>query len=260
MPSTLLALVLLVAGTLAFMALSLGKRGTADVFRNAKENLPYVLLLIAALGGRALAERSLVATAPSLLLPDAFHLLGKEVAAMQSWFPGELVSLFAFLYVFLFPLALLTATLWLLSGESGRFRTYCLSMAIASTFLIISHELMLSPRPALDLTSGISPLLYRDPFWGPLSGDLISRGQSFPSGHTTLLTVVLLSLWGGGKASAAALCLLSLTILGVLYLGLHWPVDVVAGLLLGWFSTISGQWLLRKNEGKRSTRWRRASL
>lgn len=260
MSTTFIALVLLVACTIAFMALSLGRKGAVDVLRNAKEEWPFIVLLLLALGGRAWAERSIVTSAPPLLLPDAFHILGNEVAAMQSWFPGGLVSLFSFLYVFLFPLTLVAAALWLLSRDPSRFRTYCASVAIASTILLLAHMLILSPRPALDPTSGIMPLLYQDPLWGPLSGDLIPRGQSFPSGHTALLTVVVLSLQGKERAAVIALSILCLTMLGLLYLGLHWPADLVFGLLLGWFSAVSGRSLLGISGGGRPTRWRRGSL
>lgn len=198
----------------------------------------------------------MVSAAPPLLLPDAFQLHGEEVSAMQPWLPGELVFLFSFLYVLLFPLTLGTAALWLLSTDRNRFRTYCTSMAIASIVLLLAHVLMLSTRPALDPSSGVSPLLYKDNFWGPLSDDLISRGQSFPSGHTTLLTVVALALRGKGKGAMVALIILGLNMIGVLYLGLHWPADVVVGLLLGWFSVLSGRYLLRKYEGKCSNLWR----
>ncbi len=166
MSSTLPALAFLAAGTLAFMALSLGKKATAEALRNAKEEWPFILLLLLALGGRAWTERSMVSAAPPLLLPDAFQLLGEEVSAMQSWLPGELVFLFSFLYVLLFPLTLGTAALWLLSTDRNRFRTYCTSMAIASIVLLLAHVLMLSTRPALDPSSGVSPLLYKDNFLG----------------------------------------------------------------------------------------------
>lgn len=260
MSYALIALVLLVACTLAYMALSLGRKGGIEVLRNAKEEWPFVLLLLASLGGRAWAERSIVISVPPLLLPDAFHLLGKEVAVMQSRFPGELVSFFSFLYVIVFPLTLLTASLWILSRDHTRFRTYCASVAIASLILLMAHMLILSTRPALDPASGISPLLYQDPLWGPLSSHLISRGQSFPSGHTVLLTVVVLSLQGEGRAVTIALSILCLTMPGLLYLGLHWPADLVFGLLLGWFSAVSGRSLLGISGGGRPTRWRRGSL
>lgn len=259
MCSILPIIVLLAAGTLTFMALCLGRRGCNDALRNAKEEMPFILLLLAAQGGRAWAERTMVASAPPLRLPEAFRLLGDGVVAMQSWFPGELVNAFSFLYVLLFPLTLVSASLWLLSKESSMFRGYCVSIAIASTLLLMAHGLMLSPRPALDPSSGISPFLYQDPFWGPLSADIISRGQSFPSGHTALLTVAVLSMRGNRRGAGVALIILGLTIVGVLYLGLHWPADVVAGLFLGWFSVLSGRFLLRRWEGKRSNLWKRAS-
>ena len=68
--------------------------------------------------------------------------------------------------------------------------------------------------------------------------------------------MVALALQGKGKGAMVALIILGLNMIGVLYLGLRWPADVVVGLLLGWFSVLSGRYLLRKYEGKCSNLWR----
>jgi undecaprenyl-diphosphatase len=54
-----------------------------------------------------------------------------------------------------------------------------------------------------------------------------------PSGHITITTAMLVSVFYWRKARYALGVVLVLEVLSVLYLGLHWPLDVVFGLLLG---------------------------
>ena len=81
--------------------------------------------------------------------------------------------------------------------------------------------------------SGIAGLLYSDPFWGPISVDLLARGNGLPSGHVITLTATAVAVWPLKRVRPAVLVLLALTVVAVLYLGIHWPLDVLAGLILG---------------------------
>ncbi len=79
----------------------------------------------------------------------------------------------------------------------------------------------------------------------PVVSDPVSRapGYSFPSGHVANVaaatTVLVLLLWpllrpaGRSIAVAAAVVLTVLTALDRVYLGVHFPSDVVAGVLVG---------------------------
>ncbi|ONI44687.1 hypothetical protein AN641_06235 [Candidatus Epulonipiscioides gigas] len=76
-------------------------------------------------------------------------------------------------------------------------------------------------------------------------------GYSFPSGHTS----TAVSFWGGAyciikKKSVLIFAILMSLIVGFtrIYLGVHFPIDVIGGFLLGIISIISGNFILKTNK------------
>jgi undecaprenyl-diphosphatase len=60
-------------------------------------------------------------------------------------------------------------------------------------------------------------------------------GPGFPSGHVAVLTALILTLWPyiGWIWRVALLALIAAEAWSRLYLGLHWPLDVVGGVAVG---------------------------
>jgi membrane-associated phospholipid phosphatase len=99
-------------------------------------------------------------------------------------------------------------------------------------------------RPALGglaLDNIIKPLVGRP---RPIFDQLVNgRGPSWPSGHTTGTTALLVALAiyasaGGGRGLRVAVWTAALAgsiLMGItrVYLGVHWPTDVMAGVILG---------------------------
>jgi membrane-associated phospholipid phosphatase len=94
---------------------------------------------------------------------------------------------------------------------------------------------------ALALDNVVKPLVGRP---RPVLDQLVGgRGASFPSGHATATTALLFAAayyFTAGRAPRAraliwAAALLGSLLMGVtrVYLGVHWPTDVVAGMVLG---------------------------
>lgn len=64
--------------------------------------------------------------------------------------------------------------------------------------------------------------------------------DAFPSGHTSLFTALAVGFWYRFR-SLGVILLFCATIIGLarVVVGIHWPLDIVAGLILGTF----GAWL-----------------
>ena len=72
----------------------------------------------------------------------------------------------------------------------------------------------------------------------------IPRDASFPSGHTAASFAVAAAIYMEGYKKSGRLLYLLATLIGLsrLYLGVHYPTDVIAGAIVGVFSA----WVVRK--------------
>lgn len=198
-------------------------------------NLPWIALLLFAMT---------LDMVISLLVPNPSYLL--RMSAQTEIFPGVSIwlqeaipasfgpSLFALIYYMAFAMFMITVPLYLLAmGENTIFKRYCLSLIVTSLLLILFKLTILSVRPSLDPASGSVGPLFSDPFWGLISLDLSPKGNSFPSGHVLTLTAAAIAVWPLKRVRIMILAGLSMIVLAVLYLDVHWPVDVIAGIALG---------------------------
>ena len=95
-----------------------------------------------------------------------------------------------------------------------------ISIIIAAIFLLLSRLTVQSPRPfeALDF----APLINSDPT------------PSFPSGHTIVFAALASAMWVVNKRKGYWFLLGAFLIgVGRVISGVHWPTDIVGGLILG---------------------------
>ena len=107
-----------------------------------------------------------------------------------------------------------------------RQRTYGLSAACALTLDLVSCNMLLKP-----LIGRVRPFAFRPDLslLVPPPGD-----ASFPSGHTAAAFAVVFALkTAGSPLWIPALVLAAVTAFSRLYLYVHWPSDVLGGILLG---------------------------
>jgi membrane-associated phospholipid phosphatase len=89
------------------------------------------------------------------------------------------------------------------------------------------------------------------------------RAGSFPSGHATTsfaLAGLMVMALGWRAASVGALCIASVAALSRSVVGVHWPLDVLAGAFGGWLSAFVGLWLAQRTPAVGRKPWVRSTV
>ncbi|GAB3675181.1 phosphatase PAP2 family protein [Halopiger thermotolerans] len=182
---------------------------------------------------------------------------GDLVAVVQDVVPEATVGFFSAMYMFAFPYLLVTAPiLYFVSGLQRRLKAllvaYLLNYLVGS--LCYTLFIAYGPRNHLPSVDGLMYQIY--PQTQELTAAVSANTDVFPSLHTSLAVVVVLFAWRSraahrlwfGIASAVA----SSVVFSTMYLGIHWAIDVVAGVLLAVWSVAAAERLVERVEGTRS--------
>ena len=247
--SIILALMTVLIGAMILMVTVKG-HALPRVHDGLRGNLPWIALLLFAM------TLDLVT---SLLVPNPSYLL--RMSAQTEIFPGVSIwlqqtipasfgpSLFALIYYMAFAIFMITVPVYLLAmGENTIFKRFCLSLTVTSLLLVLFKLTILSVRPFLDPASGSVGPLILDPFWGPISMDLSPKGNSFPSGHVLTMMAAAVAVWPLKRIRIMILAVLAAIVLTVLYLDVHWPVDVIVGIALGIVSALAAVTFMKRWE------------
>jgi undecaprenyl-diphosphatase len=78
---------------------------------------------------------------------------------------------------------------------------------------------------------------------------LISEsGWSFPSGHATFFFALAMTIWYiDHKWGWTYFALVTIMAIARVYVGVHWPLDIIGGAIIGIGSAMFVHWLLRKS-------------
>ena len=131
---------------------------------------------------------------------------------------------------------------WKPTRRAGATALCAMLLGLLCTNVVLKH-LVSRPRP-YTVVEGLIPLL--------TSGD----PNSFPSGHTCAAFAAGVAWFGTAKKGgwrAAALIQAVLMGLSRLYVGVHYPSDVLAGAVIGTLCGLGGLWLVgrwEKRNGK----------
>ncbi len=204
-----------------------------------KSNLKWIFLLLLGFIVNSVASRIIVINAD--YTPIASQIFGDLPSQIQAsvQFP-LLTGGLSLLYLLSLPVILiLTPILFAEAGDAKSLRQFCLTIAIAYIGVALLHLFAPVTRPALYPGSGVAPFLYNYPVLGNLTNLLGSRSHSFPSAHTTLIfaTFLLLIVEKRYRGYSILIGVIFLFIpFTVMYLGIHWPIDVIGGMALGFLS------------------------
>lgn len=144
-----------------------------------------------------------------------------------------------------FVIAVMLYILWNLDKNKGF--TICSTLLFSVMSMGLLKAIVRAPRPFQVLDS--------------IDGKRLATatGYSFPSGHTTTGSSFYSSLaFAYKKRALSILCAVMIVLVGLsrLYLGVHWPIDVFGGLVLGIGITLVAYRKLSslyENKGKRYT-------
>jgi membrane-associated phospholipid phosphatase len=169
-------------------------------------------------------------------------------SAIADWF-FITVYLFSFTFVLFF-----TPLLYMVRDDKKRMKQYTLAIVINYMILIPFYVFFAVRTPGYYGLSSAQPILYSHPNLVQLVREIDPLDNCFPSGHLSVpITVVLLlmPLRKHRQYFRFALFMMILTVLigiSVLYLGIHWSIDIAAGALVAAFAV----WVAKN---RRITRW-----
>lgn len=148
--------------------------------------------------------------------------------SVRSDFLDVLMNTISLFGEILIPLAVITIIYWCIDKKKGFVITLSILTALMTTQIVKS--IVRYPRPFQAYPELIQ-------------GDRISTatGYSFPSGHSTLSSSFYPALYLAFRTKALLVIAIVLTIMvpvSRLYLGVHWPMDVICGTIIGLSSSI----------------------
>ncbi len=210
-------------------------------FASAKFNLGYVLLL-AALPLTTLVENAIrnpeEATEEVIYTNWIFSISGDAIRVLQDRLDYQiLVDMSIVVYVWIFTFILYFTPILLLCLEDRlTIRRYAVAMLFNYAVLIPFYLFFPVTVTGFYSDSELTPLLYINTNWGRVVTSVDPLNNDFPSGHVSIVLTTMLVLASAGWDRRGYVYFLAASVIGivfaVLYLGVHWLADVVAGLLL----------------------------
>ncbi|MFA9416208.1 phosphatase PAP2 family protein [Natrinema sp. HArc-T2] len=233
------------------------KRTATDYDRRLTEISPYVgVTALFFLGKRATHGHSLrLSRALDWdLTAEIYAIEGEFVAVMQDVVPEATLEFFSAMYMFGFPFLLVTAlVLYFLLPTQRHLKelliAYLLNYFIGT--LLYTLFIVYGPRNHLSSVDGLMYSFY--PQTQEVTAAVSANTNVFPSLHTSLAVVVMLFAWRSreeyprwfGISSFVTSCV----VFSTMYLGIHWLIDVLAGVLLALGSVIGAERIVTRVEG-----------
>ena len=184
---------------------------------------------------------------------EIYAVEGEFVAVLQNVVPEVTLGFFSAMYVFGFSYVLVTAPILYFMLSSQRYSkelllAYLLNYAVG----VIFYTLFIAYGPRNHLAS-VEGLMYQTyPQTQTVSAAVSDDTNVFPSLHTSLAFTALLFAWRSRREYPRWFLIASFVVPSIvfstMYLGIHWLVDVVAGVLLAVWSVYTAERLVAHTE------------
>jgi membrane-associated phospholipid phosphatase len=259
----ILELVMIVGGLLTIATLTIVgsdrlSRGLSDWRGRLRETWRYFAALLAVLGLNKVA-RDYGPEFSWLLNWNVTGLIyrieGDAVAAIQSTATPGQTAVFGFAYVYGYAVLLIFPFVAYFVLETGRpLKRTIIAYGINYVVGVACYTVFVSYGPRNLLPDLVSPLLYTEyPLSKVLTSTVNTNTNVFPSLHSSLSATVALLAWQTRgpypRWPVVAVPLAIGVVYSTMYLGIHWVVDVVAGILLGVGSVVVATRMTRIDAG-----------
>lgn len=182
-----------------------------------------------------------------------YSVEGLFIARVQDIAPPIAVPVFSAFYMFGFPYLLIAPlVLYLLSSQVRALKTLLFAYMLNYIVGQICYTVFVAYGPRVHL-SQVDGLMYETyPMTQDMTGAVSAATDVFPSLHTSLAVVVLLVAWGTRDAHPRWFKITAVVATGVvlstMVLGIHWLVDVLAGIALAAWSVYAARRIVKYTE------------
>jgi membrane-associated phospholipid phosphatase len=238
---------ILVGSILIFLRLMLPRTPLAETLRQVRERLTqtgFLLCLFAAFVASLIdyLETRFDSRVTQAIQKDYTPFVSRFgvhwVESVQRFRTLPFTYLFTYTYVWLLPATMIALFFMLVFDDNEEVAQFLIAGYFSNLLFVLPfylffpvNEVWASDSHVRLLTDRVSPLIMEH------FRSISAVDNCFPSFHTSLAILIAIAAWKSGRLPAAALTAVSalMVLVSTLYLGIHWPLDIVAGVVAALF-------------------------
>lgn len=173
------------------------------------------------------------------ITPQIHRLEGRTIIHIQSLFGEQFSLFFTYVYVYGYVFLLVFPLLaYFLLPRLDTFKSLTLAYSLNYAIGLVLYAIFLAYGPRNMISPDVSQFFH--PQFQLLTTEINENTNVFPSLHTSLSATVMFFAWQTREKFPWWLLIASFfglsIIISTMYLGIHWVVDVIGGLVLAWVS------------------------
>ena len=179
------------------------------------------------------------------ITPLIYRFEGNAVIWIQSLFGEHFTVFFSFMYIYGYVFLLVFPLVgYFLLEKLHTFKAIVIAYALNYSIGFLCYFIFVAYGPRNVIDGVGAPMYDMYPIVQILTSEINEHTNVFPSLHTSLAATVMLFAWYTREDfplwTAIAMFFGISVIISTMYLGIHWVIDVLAGLLLAWVSYRGG--------------------